>query len=636
MTPSTSHDATFQRGTTPRFYQRGTDRTVLRDNQTDFESVESASPSPAEVMAAFFAYVQSQLAALRRAPRSADARSIALLSFLESQNFTAEEIGRIGFGLFTSISDIRTYLRSVGFSDAVIDESGLLEDEQESPRHEWHESLVLPVHDRFGEIVDWLRVDLGVSSRRHLRYTTMFGFETSGVPVYGTDSIDYAAGHVSHVLLVDDVLDAARLRGAGIVNVLATAGREDAMAPRRWEQLSDLGIQSVTLLFRNSADAHHRIRGVQTTALRARRTPQIHVFDSMQFGPEGSACDFVREHGEAAFRHLLANSSLVYRAKDLDWAPRTTTRWRRPAPRPFHAETFWSTVDWHLGNIRDSQMRSAFTSVATDVAEALSRGAYHEARRILDRLLEPVHQTPGTVSLQGALVQLQDRARADRLTVPNESQSRSDATVTTIVVDRSGAQIPRMAEVLVDNLQRRPDSTWTVVCDDPQLMTLHVVHELANRQTSGPGLTMAETVDRLALRDPQGGFGDKPWIVDEAVDQLQQWSGRVRFVGASARWHEELQDAPTTNEPPTGILVGPSAKNALQPGGETSPLFRIAARLGCEVVSVTVAESHRPNGTGNGGNGYVAVRSGEAARFHEVLSEIVDRAEHRDGQQSQR
>lgn len=121
-----SHDATFQRGTTPRFYQRGTDRPVMPENRPDFETVDASTPSPAEVMAAFFAYVQSQLVALRRAARPADSRANALLAFLESQNLSPEEFGAIGLGLFTSVADVRTYLRSVGFSDAAIDEAGLL------------------------------------------------------------------------------------------------------------------------------------------------------------------------------------------------------------------------------------------------------------------------------------------------------------------------------------------------------------------------------------------------------------------------------------------------------------------------------------------------------------------------------
>ncbi|MEW4527447.1 hypothetical protein [Maioricimonas sp. JC845] len=636
MSPSMSHDTTFQRGTTPRFYQRGTERSAVPENRSDFENVDSATPSPAEVMAAFFAYVQSQLVALRRAARPADSRANALLAFLESQNLSPEEFGAIGLGLFTSVADVRTYLRSVGFSDAAIDESGLLVDDQGTPRHDWHESLVLPVHDRFGEIVDWLRVDLAVSSRRQLRYTTMFGFEDSGVPVYGTDAIDHADGPVSHVLLVDDVLDAARLRVAGVANVLATAGREDNMSPRRWEQLADLGFQTVTVLFRNSADAHYRIRNIQRTALKARRTPQIHVFDSMQFGPEGSAFEFVRGHGATAFRHLIENTSLVYRAKDLDWTPWTSARWRRPAPSPFHAETYWRTVDWHLGNIDDTQLRTAFTRIATDVAEALGRGAYQDARNALDHTPQPVRETATAVSLQGTLQQLQSDARADRLVPPTES--RSQATVTTISVDHSDAQVPRMAEVLVDNLQRCSDSTWIVVCDDPERMTLHVVRELANRQTTGPGLSMAETVDRLALRDPQGGFGDKPWIVDEAVDQLQRWSDRVRFVPASSHWdHELLRDA--RHESPTGVLVGPSAKFAIHgeaDGDTTSALFRIAGHFGCEVVAVAAADSGwltRSTGRNNGNAPASTTRQNDdIVRFREMLSEMIDRTEHRQRQ----
>ncbi|MEZ6058385.1 MAG: hypothetical protein R3C01_16920 [Planctomycetaceae bacterium] len=274
----------------------------------------TASTHVMDLWEAFSAYASAQFSDDRR-DGTLDRARVGQQRLLELNGITSAAAKSLSLGLYTTPDDVRVYLRSVGFSEEAIEDSGLVTDADGRLRHDWSGRIVGPIRDRFGRVVDLFSMESG-GAWHPTKYRFLHGFSETFAVGYGADQAFGSTSLPTKVILVDDLLDAAALHEAGLLNVLAIGGSGEDFTSDRWEQLTDLGVQEVELVFRQSALREASIRGALEQALKARRAPQVWVFDSSRLGDSTSAGEYVRRHGAAPFRSIIATPALAFYGKE--------------------------------------------------------------------------------------------------------------------------------------------------------------------------------------------------------------------------------------------------------------------------------------------------------------------------------
>ena len=472
---------------------------------------------------------------------------------------------------------------------------------------EWAGCLVVPLRDRFGEIVDvgFIHLDRDPSTTmRCLR-----GATETGVVAYGLDRVLTRKSQSSQsaeqqtLILVEEVIDALTLQTRGFWNV-AAVGALDEMTPHRWDALHDLGFSQVRILFRNAAAQPALVRHFLTTRDGAVRCPEVHVFDSTQIGPGESASEFVIRQGREALRRLMEGRSFVRR----QWVEPEFSRHTKAPHRPWYAfqpERYWEAVNHRLHTMIHRAEHDECRHMASDVAEALGCGRFDEAHQILDQW--PIDRRHRPASVSPAMCDVISVAAAiDAVCEPthnaesltwNTEPSLDDVTIIRATNARTCQE--RLIDALLSDLRADDDGLKVVVCEGDlrQFVTL-LVHRMADEQAHGDGLSVAEVVDRLHGDEPSGGFREKPWFVDEAVDRICNWTDQLCFIErphTTAALLTTLETLHLQRGPLAGVYLDVSdnaEEGILVAGTHSESLWhQLSHDFDCPVVAA-VSESH--------------------------------------------
>lgn len=560
-----------------------------------------------ELLQAFAGFAQSQLIESNRHPhpiRSTGPLADRALDWLRRCGFSIDEVRALQFGLYTTPSDVESFLSDVGFHLASIAPRWSHDRVSRLLNPKWAGCLVVPLHDRFGEIVDLGLIHFDRHSSPTMRY--LCGASETGIVAYGLDhvlTLIQSSSQTSEertLILVEDVLDALTLQSRGFSNA-AAIGTLDEMTPHRWEALFDLGFARVDLIFPNHAAYPARMRHFLTSRDKATRCPEVCVFDSTQFGPGVTASEFVIRQGRDALRHLLNGRSYVRR----QWVePEFTQHAHKPQPKRWYAfqpERYWEEINHRLQTLIHRGEYHTCRHMAGEVAEALGCGRFDEAHQILDQWpierLHPMPTTPQQVcevfGVDTALDLICDKSPlSEPSTWCDETTAHTHGEVTVISAEDARSRQERLIDTLLSDLRMDDDGLSVIVCEGGlrRFATL-LVHRLASEQAQGEGLSLPEVVHRLQGSEPSGGFRDKPWLVDEAVDRISEWSDRLCFVeqpSSSASLQSTLHDLQRNVGPLAGIYL--DAEHGFwqewsQEGNDVrSPWHQLSHDFDCPVV----------------------------------------------------
>ncbi len=610
MNDRTETTSKLDRGRHPALFQR-----VTRSRPPVLEQPEPRTErtnAPRDIYAAFIEFVQFRPADFRHRENRVHPGSLAIWDYLDGRGFSIEDLHHLRLGLYTTPEDVLGYLRSVGFSEAAIEESGLVTDDRHGFRHDWRGCLIVPLQDERGQTTDVLAIIPPALSGERLRYEFARGTVASGMTAYALHAALATPISAKNLVLVEDVMEALYLQCRGFTNVAAVGGDGREFSSKRWEELARLGFEAVTLAFGNDATRQRDVREALDHALRARTAPEVFVLERTQFLENETLADVARRHGLEACRKAASAKSLAFHAKDFGWSsPRDTApRNGHPVPSSSHRDNYRAYLRAESEKIPHPVERTAIKATIADVEEALYHRLFSKARAIVEARLGSGwwfngHQPPRTLDVANVLDRLCEES--GRAMIP-EHLSRYDGhelqagTVTVLANESVRGRLADLCSRLVTALENRADQTWVVVCREfsEEVIVLGLIAHITRRMTTAQGLTFEEIQARLSGRDPRDGYSDKPWLVDEAVDRLRRWTDRIKFVSDIASvsqvgsWIDQIADHQALGGvffdslPLAWSLERAWVPNA--PMGEVSPtslLRELASRLSCAVVVVT-------------------------------------------------
>lgn len=219
--------------------------------------------------------------------------------YLERRGLPAEAIERSGLGVVPDPRSSADCLRSSGYSDREIAQSGLLGDSR------WPGRLCGAWRDERGRIRTlWARtID---PSAADTRYLYLRGASRVNLPPYGLSAVINETPRPRDVVLVEGLLDVHHLRARGILNVVALGGT--AVRPATFERLAGLGFETVSItLDRDDAGRGATAQAVERAAAAA-RSPAVLVIDPEHLAPAKDPDAFVRERPDAWGEFLDARS----------------------------------------------------------------------------------------------------------------------------------------------------------------------------------------------------------------------------------------------------------------------------------------------------------------------------------------
>ncbi len=280
------------------------ERTAPRDRRTD-------------LLHDFFTLCRWELAAEAGA---------AARGYLEQRGLPPAAVDRCGLGVVPPPRAARECLRSSGYSEAEIQQSGVLADSR------WVGRLCGGWRDERGRIGTlWARsLD---SSEDGVRYLYLRGASRTHLPPYGLSWVLKETPRPREVLLVEGLLDVHHLRAAGYGTVAAVGGT--GTSPRLFERLAQLGFNGVTLCFDHDSAGRAATAKAIEQSVRAAASPAVAVVAPEHLAPAKDPDEFVRERGVEAFRRITSNGEcgVTWRALDLvsDVSADSPTRDRRRA-----------------------------------------------------------------------------------------------------------------------------------------------------------------------------------------------------------------------------------------------------------------------------------------------------------------
>lgn len=576
---------------------------------------------------AFTGYTQAQLLEVNQFAHHERATTAAqALVDLDKAGLTREEIQSLEFGFYTTPSDIHGFLRGVGFTEQQIIDSQLVYDAEGHLNHSLAGSVLLPVRNAEGARVDYL-VFSPIDGHICQSHPQLLRNNTS--KTFGLEQVKATPELGDHVLMVESVLDAVYLQCRGFHHTLAIAGEGKVLSPRRWEELADKGIDQVTLLTGASSLS---TRNALEHALKARRAPQVLLIEDHHFSTQISPAAFVQQYGVEAFRTVLTKRSHAFHSKDFGWtpwkpveaAPQVTPQ---PAPPKAEVESAFSGLrfknwEWkngfhytaavnHLRHLATQLPHPAEQQWAEQwiqqIDMALQNNELAKAKTLFQQFGQwqsAAWMTPGfwnappvapkpytTQSTSEVLENLFDQTREEELSEELKGYAGDDlqaGEVVSIYSTSAQGQLAQMADCLLDRLQNSLEGECLVITGTftAEQILLGVITSLVRRLTDDQDVTLQQVQMRLSGQQPEGGFEFKPWVVDEAVDQVKGWASRLTFINgdASYYWWSPLWENQLKAEYAL-ILFDTFAANAPQaPVTHTAGLKHIAERCQCPVV----------------------------------------------------
>lgn len=608
----------IDRNRRPALFQR-----ITRTRPPVLEQPEPRPERPAtsrDIYAAFAEFVQFRPAEIRHRENRVHPGSMAVWDYLDGKGFSIEDVHNLRMGLYTTPEDIRGYLRSAGFSEAAIEESGLVTDHRHAFRHDWRGCLIFPLQNELGQTVDVLAILPPAISGQRLRCEFGRGTAATNMIAYGLPAALATPNSRKNLVLVEDITEALYLQCRGFNNVAAVGGDGREFSSKRWEELARLGFEAVTLAFGNDATRQRDVREALDHALRARTAPEVFVLERTQLLENETLADVARRHGLEACRKAASAKSLAFHAKDFGWSwPRESAPKNGHAIAPsFQRDSYRAYLHAESDKIAHIVERTAIKATIAEVEDALYHRLFGKARAILEARLgsswwPATIEPPRTQDVANVLDRLCDESA--RGMIPDHL-SRYDGhelqagTLTILANESPRGRLADLCSRLVTALESRADQTWIVFLREfsEEVVVLGLIAHMTRRMTSAQGLTFEEIQARLSGRDPMDGYGDKPWLVDEAVDRLRRWTDRLKFVSELSQasqapyWIERIADQQTLG----GIFFDSLPQNwqvekAWTSNGSvgeysvTACLRELASRLSCAVVALTANAIEQAN-----------------------------------------
>jgi DNA primase len=244
------------------------------------------------LLRAFLAHVHENL----MADGGKDARD-----YLEGRGLTGPAVEDLG--LFTTRDAVRSALTSKGFTADEVDASGVVHDGR------WEGRLIIPWRDKWGRLGTFAARDLSGTADEASKYLYMRGTDKSALVAFGLDRALRARADL--LVLVEGLLDVVNLQSRGLLNVAAVGGAGGELTEKRWEALASFGVRTVALVLDNDSPGRAgTVAAVENVikvyhAKNVRNVPVLYVVDPGLLGDSKDPDEFVREHGEEAFRALL-------------------------------------------------------------------------------------------------------------------------------------------------------------------------------------------------------------------------------------------------------------------------------------------------------------------------------------------
>jgi len=276
----------------------------------------------------FFTLCRWELAAEAGAPAR---------EYLEQRGLPRDAIERCGLGVVPPQRTVRDCLRSSGYSEAEIEQSGVLADSR------WPARICGAWRDERGRIRTlWARsLD---SSEDSVRYLYLRGASRTHLPPYGLAWVLKETPRPSEVVLLEGLLDVHHLRAAGYGTVAAVGGT--GTSHRLFERLAQLGFDCVTLCFDNDSAGRAATAKAIEQSVRATASPAISVVAPEHLSPAKDPDELVRERGVEAFRRITSTGEcgVTWRALDL------TSNVNADSPTPDRRRALAVAGEW-LGSL---------------------------------------------------------------------------------------------------------------------------------------------------------------------------------------------------------------------------------------------------------------------------------------------
>jgi DNA primase len=215
--------------------------------------------------------------------------------YLKQRGLPPEAFDRCGLGVVPSPRAARDCLRSSGYSEAEIEQSGVLADSR------WSGRLCGGWRDERGRIRTlWAR---SLEPAADVRYLYLRGASRTNLPPYGLSWVLKQAPRPRDMLLVEGLLDVHHLRALGYETVGAVGGT--GTRPPLFERLARLGFERVTLCFDADAAGRAATAKAVEASVRAAASPAVAVVRPERLGPAKDPDEFARERGVEAFRGIV-------------------------------------------------------------------------------------------------------------------------------------------------------------------------------------------------------------------------------------------------------------------------------------------------------------------------------------------
>jgi hypothetical protein len=255
---------------------------IARRAHVDTAPLERPAPRDrrTDLLHDFFTFCRCEFAAEAGAPAR---------EYLEQRGLPPEAVDRCGLGVVPSPRAARDCLRSSGYSEAEIRQSGVVADSR------WSGRLCGGWRDERGRIKTlWARsLDPAADG---VRYLYLRGASRTNLPPYGLSWVLKESPRPRDVVLVEGLLDVHHLRARQITNVVALGGT--AVRAAIFERLARWGFESVTIsLDRDDAGRTATAQAVDGAA-HAASSPAIFVIDPDHLAPAKDPDAFVRERRE--------------------------------------------------------------------------------------------------------------------------------------------------------------------------------------------------------------------------------------------------------------------------------------------------------------------------------------------------
>ncbi|HZR91229.1 MAG TPA: toprim domain-containing protein [Gaiellaceae bacterium] len=241
--------------------------------------------------------------------------------YLEQRGLPPEAVDRCGLGVVPSPRAARDCLRSSGYAEAEIEQSGVLADSR------WSGRLCGGWRDERGRIKTlWAR---SLETETDVRYLYLRGASRTNLPPYGLSWVLKETPRPRDVVLVEGLLDVHQFRARQITNVVALGGT--AVRSETFERFARTGFESITIsLDRDEAGRAATAHAVERAA-GAAASPAVYVVDPDRLAPAKDPDAFVRERAQDWPSVLESRTcGVVWRARefarDIDSASPVTAR----------------------------------------------------------------------------------------------------------------------------------------------------------------------------------------------------------------------------------------------------------------------------------------------------------------------